>query len=103
MLNPECAFPLAGGQLEKILHRLLGGSVVDQDVQAAQVMHGLVDGPLAVGFLGQVAADGHAPVPGLLDQAGGVLCVLVLLLGQVGDGHVGAFLGERDGDRPADA
>jgi hypothetical protein len=33
----------------------------------------------------------------------GVLRVLVLLPGQVRDGHVGAFLGERHGDRPADA
>jgi hypothetical protein len=67
-----------------------------------KAVHGLIHGPLAVGFLGQVAADGHAAMPRLLDQPGGMLRVLVLPIGQVRDGHVGALLGERHGDRPAD-
>src|SRR6202042_2593194 len=75
----ERAVPLLCGQLGEVVDRALGGDVVDQDVQAAQLMQRLVDSALAVGFLGQVTADGHAPAPGLLDQAGGVPRVLVLL------------------------
>jgi hypothetical protein len=48
-----------------------------------------------------VAGDGQALAPGGLDVALRFLGVLVLVL--VEDHHVGALLGEADGDRAADA
>jgi hypothetical protein len=91
--------PLLRAELAQVIDRLLGGDVVDQQLEAAEFGRGLLHRTLAVGFLGQVAADRQAPAPGLADQFGRPGGVLVLLFGQVRDRDVRAFLGEghRDG------
>jgi len=81
----------------------LGGDVVDQNVQAAQLLGGAAHGLTAVVLDGQVAADQLAAAPSLLHQLGGMVGVAVFLLGQVSDGQVGAFLGEGDRDGSPDA
>src|SRR6266576_846771 len=49
---------------------------------------------VAIAYLSE-QEDRDAPhTAELVQQAGSVLGIAVLLLGQVGDGHVGAFLGE---------
>ena len=53
-------------------------------------------------LVGDVAGDQHDAAAGLLDPARG-LARVVFLLGQVGDQDIGAFAGEGDGHRAADA
>jgi hypothetical protein len=65
--------------------------------------HGLFYRAIAVTLLGEVAADRHAAPSRPADQFDGAGGVLVLLLGQVRDRHVRAFLGEGHRDGPADA
>src|SRR5687767_11293594 len=80
---------------------MLFGRVVHQDVQTAKRFHDSSDRALAERFIADVAGDEHAPATLLLDQAFRFLRVVVLV--QVDDAEVGAFLGERDRDRAPDA
>src|SRR5579863_3841416 len=99
---PECPLPLLAGQFREVAHGLLGGDVVDEHVQPAQFGHRVLDRVLAVLFHRQIAAERDTSPACLLHQLDRMLGILVLLFGQVGDSHVRALLGERDGDRPAD-
>ena len=88
--------------LRDVLAILLAASVDDQDVQSAQLGHGLFDHLPAPVFIGDVAGkvDGFAAFS--LDQRddfGGVLA----LGRQIGEGHIGAFPSIGDGGRAADA
>ena len=78
------------------------GSVVDQEVEAAERVHGGGDDVAALlgGF--DVAGQQEHPPAGLTHPFGGRLGV-GLLLGQVRQGNVGALAGVGDGHRPADA
>ena len=94
--------PLPGAQLGQVLDRFLGRDVVHQHVQAAEFGHGLLHGALAVVLGSEIAADGHAPLPGLTDQFRSAGGILILGIGQVRDGDVGAFLGEGHRHGPPD-
>ena len=95
-VHPERPFPLPGTQLAEVFDRLLRRDVVDQHVEAAELGDGLLHGPLAVVFHSEIAADRHAPLPGLGDQFRRARRILVLGFGEVGDRDIRAFLGERD-------
>jgi hypothetical protein len=99
----ERPVPLLGAELGQVVDRLLGGDIVHQQVEAAEFGHGLFYRAIAVSLLDEVAPDRHAAPSRLADQFGGAGGVLVLLLGQVRDRHVRAFLGEGRRDGPADA
>jgi hypothetical protein len=75
--------------------------VTDQDIDSSELRDGGVDDRAAVCRVGQVARHEHRLAAGLLYPAGGLPRVVVLV--EVGDEHVGAFPGERDGHGPADA
>jgi hypothetical protein len=87
---------LTGAQLTEVVDRFLRRDVVDQHVKAAEFGDGLLHGPLAVVFYGEVAADRHASLPGRSDQFRRAGRILVFGFGEVGDRDVGAFLCERD-------
>jgi hypothetical protein len=67
--------------------------------KAGRVLHGL----LHEGRVADVTHDRHAAAPGRLDVAQRLLGIAVLGRVPVQDHHVGAFLGEADGHRAADA
>jgi hypothetical protein len=99
----ERPVPLLGAELGQVVDRLLGGDVVHQQVEAAEFGHGPFHRAIAVTLLGEIAAEPHAAPSCLTDQFRGAGGVLVLLLGQVRDRHVRAFLGEGHRNGPADA
>ena len=80
---------------------LVDAGVVDEDVEAAEVLDGGVDDALGLGGLGDVAADGDGLAAGGGD--GGDDGVGAGLAGGVVDDDGGAFGGERFGDGGADA
>src|SRR5690606_19736711 len=100
-VDVERVQPLLVGDLLGSVHRLLRGDVVDQQIEPAQGLHGLLDHVRAVLGRAQVAWQQRALAPLGLDQLGGPLRVLVLL--EIGDGDVGALLREGDRHGPADA
>ncbi|CAA9374762.1 MAG: hypothetical protein AVDCRST_MAG32-1075 [uncultured Nocardioides sp.] len=75
--------------------------VVDEDVDAAELLDGTIDERAARLLLREVPGHEHGAASGVLDQSSRLLRVLVLAL-QVGDDHVGALAGEGQRDRPAD-
>src|SRR5437764_934827 len=79
---------------------MLLGSIVDQDIEATEIAHRQLDGLAAEGLVAHIAGDGEAAPAFLFHLTLGLLSVLMLV--QVDDGDVGAFLGEEDRDRPAD-
>ena len=87
----EGVLPLLVGDLLEALARHLIGGVADQHVDLAELLDRLADHGPAVGGVVQVTRHQH--------RLAGVL----LLLGQVGDEHVGALAGEGDRHGTADA
>src|SRR5688500_16817679 len=79
---------------------LLAG-VVDEDVEPAELLDGLGDGPFAETLVADVAGDGNRLAAFLLDD--GLRLLRVVVLAQIEDRDVGAFPREQGGDRPADA
>ena len=80
--------------------RLIGG-IVDQDVEPPELLDRAAR-RAARQCAGSAISPGSSTAlrPGLLDPAGGLFGVLVLV--QIGDQHVGALAREGDRDRPAD-
>jgi len=74
--------------------------IVDEDVDAAKTLDGLVDEGLALGLLRDVPGQQQALAPGLFDPACGFLRVFVFI--EVGNRDVRAFTGEGDGDGATD-
>lgn len=94
--------PLLVGDLEDgLLHHLVG-VVVEQDVDSAELVHGLVDDLVAVLLLSQVGREEVALAAVFLDLLLGLLCVLLLVL-QVRDQYIGTLHGEENGRAAADA
>jgi hypothetical protein len=85
--------------LDRVVGHLEGG-VVDEHVEAAELVDGALDQLPAVRLVADVAAHDHGPPPGVLDEPARLLGVLVL--GEVGDEHVGALAGEGEGHGAAD-
>src|SRR4051812_7381161 len=97
----ERALPLFGVDLERFVHGRLRAGVVHEDVDLPELVDGVSHDPARLILLLHVAAQRDRAPPLGLDERPGVARVLVL--GQVGDRHVGALLRERDADRPPDA
>jgi len=101
-VRPEDPVELLGGQRLDAVAVLLVSGVEYQDVEAAELLdRGLHDARGEV-LVANVSRQGEPPVAGLLDQGYGVVRV-DLLLGEVGDRHVGALPREGDGDGASDA
>ena len=84
-----------------------GAGVVDQNVEAAEFGHGALDTVANGVFVADVGGDGErAPAEGA-DGIGGLMNAAGEALGGLftfgGHGDIGAFLGEADGQSPADA
>ncbi len=77
-------------------------SVVDEDVETAELIEGLVDDRACDGLFLHVSREQGTLDPGLLDPFGGVLGVGLLFL-HVGECDVGPFTCEGDRDGAADA
>lgn len=94
--------PLLVADLEdRVLHHLVG-RVVEQDVDRAKLVHGLVNHLIAVLLLPEVGWEGVALAAVLLDLLLGLLRILLLFL-QVRNQHVGALHGEENGSAATDA
>src|SRR3954468_1146844 len=97
----ERAVPdLARDLLGRVDRRLRAG-VVHEDVDPPELLDGLRDYSARLVLVLHVAAQRDRAPPLGLDEPGRVL--RVVLLGQVGDRHVGALLRERRADGAADA
>jgi len=68
---------LVGDVLELVVRHLLRG--VHQDVDPPELRDGGIDDRAAVLRVGQVAWHQHRPAAGLLDPAGGLLSVVMLV------------------------
>ena len=79
---------------------LLAG-VVDEDVEPAELIDGLLHRLLAELLVADVAGNGDRLAPFLLDDLLGLGGVV--MLAQIDDGDVRAFAREQRGDRAADA
>ena len=75
--------------------------IVDQDIDPAKGLHRAFDDGAAMGGIADIARDQQRLAARLFDQPLGFGGVLVL--GQIGNHHIGAFAGEGDGDGTADA
>ena len=100
-IGPERAFDLLGVDPAEIVGLVLLGGVVDQDVEAAELLHGCLDRIAAELLVSDVAGDLERAATLLLDRGHGLVGVLVLL--EIDDGDLGAFPRHRHRDRAADA
>ena len=89
------------GQLLEAVDVLLEGGVVDEDVELAEFLDGLLDRVLAEFGVGDIAGEENAAAAFLLDSLLGLLGVLVLV--EIGERDVGALAREEHRDRAADA
>src|SRR5262249_22506978 len=97
----EGQVPFLGADVVQALVGALDGGVVDENVETAELLERALHQPPAMPRIGDVARYPYRPPARLLDPAGGLCGILVLLA--VGDQHIGALAGEGDGDRTADA
>ena len=88
-------------QILEIVHALLERGIVDQHIEAAEVLHRKFDRLLAICRIGNVAGDEDAGTAFLLHGALGRFGVLMLI--EVTDGDVGTLTGEQHRDGAADA
>ena len=77
------------------------GGVVDEDVEAVEVVDGLIDEILDFGDAGEVGGNGDGAAAEFFDFVDGVAGFVFGMA--VVDGDVGAFGGEAQGDEAADA
>src|SRR6185369_3277653 len=91
---------LFGNVLDLLVRMLLPG-IVDEDVEAAELVHHLLHGFLAEILVADVAGNRDRLAPFLLDDLLRELGVVVLA--EVEDGDVGPLAGEEGGDGAADA
>ncbi len=95
------AVELLLGEVLEARDVLLERRVVDQDVELAEFLDGAPDHIGADPALADVAGDGEAAPPLVLDRPLGHRRVLVLV--EIEDGDIGALAGEQHRHRPADA
>ena len=100
-VGQERSLPLLGRDVLGRLDRRLRARVVHEHVQAAQLLHGLGHDPARLVLLLDVAAQGDRPAALGLDEL--LRALRVVVLGQVGDRHIGTFLRERDAHGASDA
>ena len=89
------------GQLLQAVDVLLEGGVVDEDVELAEFVDGLLYRVLAEFGVGDIAGEENATAAFLLDSLLGLLGVLVLV--EISERDVGALAREEHRDRPPDA
>src|SRR3954449_6808495 len=89
------------GDAREPLARHLEGGVVDEDVDAAQLLSGAVNQRPAVALVLEVPGELERRPAGVAHHARGLVGVGLLIL-EVGDRDVGALAGERERDGPAD-
>ena len=88
-------------QLFEAVHVLLECGAVDENVELAEFVHGLLDRVPAEFGIGDVSGKQNAATPFLLHGALGLFCVLMLI--EIGHCYVRAFAREQHGDSTADA
>src|SRR5690606_8057103 len=93
---------LRGGDVLQPVAVLLVAGVQHEDVEPAQLAHGARDELRALILAAHVARHPDRDAARLFDPVRGLLRV-VLLLGEVGDGHIGALPRVGDRDRAPDA
>ena len=74
---------------------------IDQDIQPSEFFHRLRHHPVHIGNIGDIPGDGQGFSALFLDLIGDPL--LKLVHSSAGYGHLGPFLGEFQGDSPANA
>src|SRR6185437_6618910 len=84
----------------KFLGDVLLGGVVDQDIELAEGLDGLADGPLADVAFSNISFDQNAATPLLLNQLSRAQSIFGLL--QIEDGDIGPLFGEMHGNGLAD-
>jgi hypothetical protein len=97
----ERADPFLVGDFFQAFMGHLERSVIDEDVDAPEARHGLIDDLAALRLVGEVARQQQALASGLFDPTRGFLGVFMLV--QVRDSHVRAFTGEGNRHGAADA
>jgi hypothetical protein len=100
-VRAERAFELFAGDLAEVVLRMLFGGVVDEDVQPAEFLHGVLDHVPAGRFPADIAGEREALAFFRFDEPLGFPRVLVFV--QVSDGDVRAFPREQHRDGAADA
>ncbi len=100
-VGAEGAFKLFGGDVGDGILGVLFGGVVDEDVEAAELLDGVFDGFAAERFVAYVAGDEVATPAFVFDEAFGFFGVFVFV--EVEEGDVAAFYGEGEGDGTSDA
>src|SRR5690606_8655244 len=100
-VRAERALELLAIDVRELLLGMLLGSVVDEHVEAAEPVYHACDRPLAERRPSDVAGEDQAADTVRLDEPSCLARVLVLA--QIGDRDVRAFLRESDGHRAADA
>jgi hypothetical protein len=101
MFGLEGAFQLLLGDVPDVGVGVLLGGVVDQDVEAAELVEDLGHRGEAERLVADVAGDGDGAAAFRLDDALGLRGVV--MLAKVKNADVGAFAGEERRHRPADA
>ena len=88
-------------QVFEIVHMLLEGGVVHQDVEAPQLPGGPIHRFLTKVRIGDVTRYHDAAAPLILDRRFGFLCIRMLV--EVRDGDVRTFAREQYGDGTSNA
>jgi hypothetical protein len=84
---------LTGNPVEALLWVLFGG-VVDQDVEPAELRHGVVYGLPAEALIAHVSRQRRAASALFFHEGSGLLRIAVFI--EVYHSHIGSFLGESD-------
>ena len=79
--------------------RMLFASVVDEDVELAELVHGLLHRLIAERLVADIPGNGECAAAFLLDDLPGLGGIV--MLAEIDDGDVRAFTCEQRGDRPA--
>jgi len=99
-IRPEGPFELLRRNFERLLHDMLLGGVVHQDVEPPEGLDRPGDGLLAKGLVADVASQREG-LPALrLDEPNGFLRVVVLI--EIDDGDGSALPCHAEGNRPTD-
>ena len=101
MLVWKVRLQLLLGDVADVLVGMLLAGIVDEDVEPAELVDGLLDRALAEVLVADVAGDRDRLAAFLLDDLLGLR--RIVMLAQIEDGDVGALAREQGGDRAADA
>ena len=101
MLVWKVRFSCSSVMSRDVLVGMLLAGIVDEDVDAAELGHHLLDRAIAEVLVAEIAGDGDRLAPLGLDDP--LRLRRVVMLAQIEDGDVGALAREQGGDRAADA